>query len=372
MVSAINESVFASKQYPQQPSGAVYMYQHTAGGWQLQQRLTPLDSDMCAVMGEKVAISGNYAVTTSGSRNAEGHCIYLFRRDTMRNVWLQEQKISPADPKARESFGWSISLHGNRLVVSAPFEHLQADSNRYIENAGAAYVYQRAGNGWSLQQRLTAPQPHKGQFFATTVAIGDYYLMTATPNQNLQVKKGPILEDAGAAFIYHFDAKTAKWKLQQQLTSDDPVTDGWFGSSISTDGSTAIVGLRAMVDTTAAVRQPGAVFAYLYKRKGTSWRYSEKILTQGLNYHHQEGQAVAVSGDHAIAGSYMDKGMAGSIYLLTRNRRNTWASHKYTLADAYPTDMFGISVDITTRHAIAGAYQKDNGTGAAYIIALPE
>jgi hypothetical protein len=90
-------------------------------------------------------------------------------------------------------------------------------------------------------------------------------------------------------------------------------------------------------------------------------------MSQGLDYHASEGKVVAVSGNHAIAGAYMEAGMKGSVYLLHRRDFASWVSHKYIPAHASPKAFFGICVDISGDYAITGAYQQDDGAGAAYI-----
>ncbi|MCA9189080.1 MAG: VCBS repeat-containing protein, partial [Planctomycetales bacterium] len=66
---------------------------------------------------------------------------------------------------AADWFGTSVSVDGKWAVVGAPLEDEKGTST------GAAYVYQRTGNHWTLQTKLTAPDWKKLDQFGQSVAI---------------------------------------------------------------------------------------------------------------------------------------------------------------------------------------------------------
>ena len=70
------------------------------------------------------------------------------RRSPRRNsplsadLWAQSAKLDPADGDSYDSFGRSVAVNGDTLVVGA---YKDEDSNG--DAAGSAYIFER-GSGW--------------------------------------------------------------------------------------------------------------------------------------------------------------------------------------------------------------------------------
>jgi hypothetical protein len=79
---------------------------------------------------------------------------YVFTRSG--TGWVQQARLKASDAEAGDSFGLSVAIDGDTLVVGAPYE----DSI-----AGAAYVFTRSGTGWSQQARLKASNAEAGDYF---------------------------------------------------------------------------------------------------------------------------------------------------------------------------------------------------------------
>jgi hypothetical protein len=98
-----------------------------------------------------------------------------------------------------------------------------------------------------------------------------------------------------------------------------------------------------------------------------------KLLpSDGANFD-QFGYTVAISGDTAVVGAYLndDNGNAsGSVYVFVRNGNNWTEQQKLLASDAAADDQFGSSLDIDGDTIVVGAYgDDDNGTsaGSAYV-----
>ena len=85
------------------------------------------------------------------------------------------------------------------------------------------------------------------------------------------------------------------------------------------------------------------------------------------------GISVAISGDHAIVGAYLDSDngeASGSAYVFRRSGDNWTEVAKLTASDGAANDFFGYSVGISGDHAIVGAHlDADDGdaSGSAYL-----
>src|SRR5262245_48807803 len=148
-------------------------------------------------------INGNQNDTSLYSAGA----VYVFvRRD---NAWLQQAYIKASNAGQSDKFGFVVSLSqdGNTLAVSAPGEAsaakgINGDQNdNSIPEAGAAYVFTRAGTTWSQQAYIKASntvEPGVGDQFADGDRFGFSLALSADGNT---VAVGAIAEDSSAKGI---------------------------------------------------------------------------------------------------------------------------------------------------------------------------
>jgi len=103
----------------------------------------------------------------------------------------------------------------------------------------------------------------------------------------------------------------------------------------------------------------------------------QKVATDGASGDGY-GVSVAISGDYAVVGSYLDDSPmnGGSAYILERNlgSPNNWGERKRLVAqlpsfssDALSNDRFGENVAIDGDWAVVAAPEKNNARGAVYI-----
>ena len=175
--------------------------------------------------------------------------------------------------------------------------------------------------------------------------------------------------DAGSAYIYFRSGTT--WSLQATLPNPQPDSSDQFGYSVAISGDYAIVG--AYLDDPSGVGNAGS--AYIYFRSGTTWSLQATLPNPEPASNEFFGHSVAISGDYAIVGAYQDapSGVtdAGSAYIYFRS--GTAWSLQATLPNPEPagSDRFGWSVAISGDYAIVGAFADDpsgvTDAGSAYI-----
>jgi len=207
----------------------------------------------------------------------------------------------------------------------------------------------------SLQATLNSPIPAAGDQFGYSVAIsGDYAIVGAGWDDT-------GADNAGSAYIYVRSGTT--WSLQSTLNNPTPAASDNFGYSVAISGDYAIVGAR--YDDTGA---DNAGSAYIYVRSGTTWSLQSTLNNPTPAVNDYFGYSVAISGDYAIVGAYLDDtgaDNAGSAYIYVRSG-TTW-SLQSTLNNPTPVanDIFGWSVAISGDYVIVGAYLDDTGAGDA-------
>jgi hypothetical protein len=331
---------------------------------EIKKMLAP-DAAAYDYFGLSVAISGDYAIVGAFGADAGGTAdagaAYIFHR-TGANTWDAGTKITASDAAADEWFGDSVAISGDYAIVGA----FNPDPGGTA--AEAAYIFHRTGaNTWDAGTKITAPDGQDKDYFGRSVAIsGDYAIVGAY--------KGLLLESyAEAAYIFHRTGANT-WDTGTKITAPDGQDNNYFGCSVAISGDYAIVG-AAWADA-GGTANAGA--AYIFHRTGANtWDAGTKINASDGQGYDDFGYSVAISGDYAIVGAFLEDAggtaEAGAAYIFHRTGANTWdAGTKITASDAEAIDYFG-SVAISGDYAIVGAFLEDAGgtaAGAAYVNAI--
>src|SRR5499427_6798728 len=202
-------------------------------------------------------INGNQNDTSLYSAGA----VYVFVR--RNNTWAQQAYVKASNPGQSDKFGFVVSLSqdGNTLAVSAPGEAsaakgINGDQNdNSIPEAGAVYIFTRAGTAWSQQAYLKASntgEPGVGDQFADGDRFGFSIGLSADGNT---LAVGAIAEDSGAkgingdqndnsqanaGAVYVFTRNGTSWAQQAYIKASNTDAADLFGYSVglSADGNT--------------------------------------------------------------------------------------------------------------------------------------
>ncbi len=161
---------------------------------------------------------------------------------------------------------------------------------------------------------------------------------------------------------------TGAW-LAKFLAPDAEAGDE-FGISVAISGDYAIVG--AYLEATGG-SDAGA--AYIFHQTGTdTWDSGTKIVASDAEAGDYFGASVSISGDYAIVGANQEDEAAtnaGAAYIFHRTGTTTWDSGtKIVASDPEIGDNFGFSVAISADNSLVGALNEDTGgldAGAAYL-----
>lgn len=284
-------------------AGAAYVFVRMDGVWSQQARLTAPDAAAADLFGWSVALSGDTAVIgarqdTHAGGNQAGSA-YVFTRCS--TVWSQQQKLTALDAALDDEFGWSVAISGNTAVIGA-----DNDDHAGGSDAGAAYIFARAGTIWLQTQKLTASDAAAGDLFGWSVAIsGDTVVVGARADDNAGGG------DAGSA--YAFVRSGAVWVQQAMLTASDAGLNDWFGNAVALSDDTAVIGAHFNND---AGSNSGS--AYMFTRSGGVWTQQAKLTASDAATNDEFGKSVAVSGTTALIGSHQDDHAgvtdSGSVY----------------------------------------------------------
>jgi hypothetical protein len=178
-------------------TGAAHIYELVGSSWYGKGKLTASDGEDTDLFGISVDIDSDYAICgapghdlTSGSEGAA----YIFEKPISGWIDMTEtQKITAIDATGGDSFGTSVSVYGNYVVVSSP------DDSDSGTSSGSAYIFSRGSLIWSQTAKLTASDAATQDFFGWGVSVGGNFVIAgayAEDNANGA--------DAGSAYIFEF------------------------------------------------------------------------------------------------------------------------------------------------------------------------
>lgn len=334
-------------------AGAAYVYVRKGSGWEQRARLVGRPTTGYRSFGESVAISRDVIVVGAPFENVHGEgsgAVYVYMHNGTN--WVEQARLTPTDAKADQLFGDAVAIDGNTIVVGAFLDSQQGS------NAGAAYVFTRTGVTWTQRAKLTASDASEFAFFGSAVAIQGHTIVVGAPT---------------AERAYVFELAGAQWTEQAALSPWDlPVGDySGFGAAVTVDGGTIAVGAPSQSSTEL---RTGAV--YTFRQKGKKWEQQKILSAPAATEGDEFGTSVALKGSRlAVGAPYRGEQNEGAVYLFSMHG-NHWRAPSMRSAD---TDVFsayfGASVALTKDRLLTGApafvdFAGEQSAGAGFLHTL--
>lgn len=332
--------------------------------WSQQAKLTSSNNSGNDKFGERVAIDGNIAVVgapnydTSGGINSPKGAAYVFTRSG--STWTQQAMIQSNDIAVGDTFGITVAISGNTIIVGAEYEDGSSSS---ATNYGSVYVFTGSGSSWTQQAKLGDPSPSTNDWFGSksiaisgnTIVIGSIYSDDTATN-------------SGTAHVYTRSGST--WTYRTQLEASDAAQSDRFGAGVQINGNTILVGAYG---EGGSGNSRGAVYAFISNNNWSSWTQQAKLTASDAQDYDYFGYGLDLDGDTAVIGAFGEDNIgsnSGSAYVFTRSG-TTWSQQqKLTASDtAFGYDI-GLSVAIEGSLIALGARGADSDTGAVYIFKL--
>ncbi len=412
-------------------SGAAYVFVRSGGVWSQEAYLKASNTGAGDNFGWSVAISGDTVVVGAYNEDsnatgvngnqadnsaASSGAAYVFARSG--GVWSQQAYLKASNTGPVDTFGYSVAISGDTVVVGARNEDSNAagvngnQADNSITTAGAAYVFVRSSGVWSQQAYLKASNPGANDFFGKSVAVsGDTVVVTAHwEDSNATGVNGNQADDsasiAGAAYV--FVRSGGVWSQEAYLKASNTAPTEYFGWSVAVDGDTLAVGAVGEDSATTGVNgnqadnslsESGAV--YVFVRAGGVWSQEAYLKASNPGPGDWFGCAVAVDGDTLVVGAYPEDSNgtgvngnqadnsaanAGAAFVFVRSG-GAWSQQAYLKASNTDAgDLFGHAVGVSGDTVVVGAPAEDSNTtgvngnqadnsatssGAAYVFTLP-
>ena len=292
--------------------GAAYVFERAGEGWRQRAKLVAADGDGSDGLGDDVALSGSTALvgasTDEDPNGRQAGSAYVFERAD--GEWVETAKLVAPDGAAGDRFGVSVALgaDGSTALVGAVGVGARDD---YGNGRGAAYVFERTGAGWRLRETLRAADGEGGDGFGGQVALsGSTALVGADAHGPRESGGAPVAR--GAAYV--FERSRDGWRQDATLVADDGDRGDAFGSSVSLQGSTALV--TAGADLAYDPRRIVVGSVYAFRRVDGVWEQRARLVPTDADAYRACG-AIALDGSTALVGAVGDDTLgdgAGAVY----------------------------------------------------------
>jgi len=174
-------------------------------------------------LGDDTAVVGAWLEDENGM---DAGSAYVFTR--VGGSWIQESKLLANDGQASDFFGYSVSISGETIVVSA---HLDDENG---PSSGSAYVFGRTGTEWQQQSVLIPTDGSEANFFGWSVAISEDVAVVGAVHDDANGTR------SGSAYIFARD--TGMWDQIAKVLPSDGAAGDEFGFSVAVNGARVIVG----------------------------------------------------------------------------------------------------------------------------------
>jgi hypothetical protein len=241
----------------------------------------------------------------------------------------QQAALTSSPGFGRETFGWSVAIGGNTLVVGAP------------NQTDAAFVFTNSGGEWTQAAGLTGTNTGTG--FSVAIS-GDGKTAAAGNEGNVLV----------------FVEPETGWTNMTQTAELQP--GGFaFGASVgaNADGSVIVV--------------TGDNEALVYQRPAGGWAgtvapAASLVPPPGAN---RFGNSIAIDGGTVVVGDSELNSFVGAayVYLLQRGLRKIPVTAMLTASDG--GGLFGTSVAVDGNTVAVGSPSHNLGGGAVYVFVKP-
>lgn len=290
--------------------GIVYLYTRSGGSWTEQAIVkanaadAPFDD-----FGQSLALDGDTLAVGAisyrrGPSVPQVGRVYVYVRNG--TVWTLQATLEADDAGPFMTFGWSVALAGDTLLVGGP-------GNDNLARPGAVYAFQRSGTTWTQVQHINAPAAVDGDYFGTAVALaGDTAIIGAAgaePGGNFV---------RGAAYVMQRNG--GSWSHAQTLVASDGQALDGLGTTLAMHGDRALIGAP-----TASRDFNEQGLTYLFERDANGWSETRQFVSNVPRIAETYGFGMALSDDYALIGAPFGNGSSkpAAVYVY----RNTDLAH---------------------------------------------
>ena len=271
--------------------------------------------------------------------DSDGEIVFISDIMETELAWSQDFKFTASNGSEDDHFGENVSLSesNQRVAISARYADPGSTSN-----AGSVYIFEQDDDDddviWGGETILSASDGAEGSNFGRSVSMNDDYVLIGAHED-----EPDNVVSSGAAYVFIRDEQD--WSQQAKLIAGDKAAYDRFGSSVSLDGDTAVVGAR--YEDPGGVTNAGS--AYVFERDGTTWTQQAKLTADDGVAHDYFGRSVSLDDDTVVIGAtHRNSGgvsNSGAVYEYARDGSDNWSQQVILLPS-------NISLEVSSQEII--------------------
>ncbi len=207
-------------------AGALYVFEpESSGAWAQTRKIVVPGGEAQEKFGFSVDVFGDLIVSSArddGDSGRNAGAVHVFEREG-ENAWIHQVKLTPPLGSDGAYFGWSVSAHGDRIVVGA-----KGDDSSGV-GAGSVYVYRKAGGQWLLEQKIVSEDPSNYDAFGTSVDFDGTSIVVGTPNDDGEEF------DTGSISLYRNSG--SRWERVRDFVGKNPTGGERLGTDVAVLGN---------------------------------------------------------------------------------------------------------------------------------------
>lgn len=352
--------------------GSAYIFQRNYGGsnhWGEVKKLIPnIPSSgyygrKGDVFGASVAISGDTVIVGAPETyRRKGYAMVFGRDQNGSNAWGIVKQLRASDGVSKEQFGSSVTTQGDTIAVVANRNGYDADGDGRIEcpgpllggpecNLGSVYIFSRnqgGSNAWGEVKMLNPLGWDTSSYISfqgvlSNVSMSSNTLVVGAPgtpfdlNGNGSIECAPWLGiecewNVGTVYIFSRNKNGSNaWGMIKQLIAVDKDEYNSFGSSVSIQGDTLIVGSpgdhydaakNGVTECSSSTTKCNIGSAYVFSRNqggSDAWGQSKRLVARNGSEEQSFGGSVATFDGQIAIGAPSDSSDTliynGSVYI---------------------------------------------------------
>jgi hypothetical protein len=162
------------------PSGKAYVFVEPAGGWSNETQMAELTASVSmAGFGYSVATDGDEVLVGAFDFYTVGAAYMFVKPATGWANATENARLSPIDGAQYDQFGYSVAVRGKSAAIGAP-----ARTSGIFYAEGGAYIFTEPAGGWhsvSSSTVVTGSDGRQRTSFGSSVALVDNLLVVGAP-----------------------------------------------------------------------------------------------------------------------------------------------------------------------------------------------
>jgi hypothetical protein len=223
--------------------GSAEVFHLESGVWVHSQKLVPSDHETAYHMAASADLSGDRMALGAPDDFTASGSVYVF--ELSGSSWVQVAKLSAPEVEIFSRFGFAVALDGDTLVAGAPYASFGVP-NSYL---GAVFVFERVGASWQFQQKLVASDPHEDDSFGRSVAIDGDRIVVGSYHDHTAAGAGGVYVFERQAGVWSQTAELLESDPSSQfdlgacvdIQGDLAVTSGLFDNDHGSNSGSAYV-----------------------------------------------------------------------------------------------------------------------------------